>query len=321
MKESNLDCGKQLAKFFNKKYGIITYSGTLAMEIALKNLNLPKNGKVLISSLVCYSILNTILKLDLQPFIVEPNNGLYFEEKDIEHFLDKEKIDCIILTHQYGIWNEIGNLKEKYPRIKIIEDVAQAWNIKSDNSFVGENSDIVITSFGKTKPLSYGIGGGLFFDDNNIFNDIDFSDNNSRLNSNILLSYIYPLCEKLEIDDLIKTGNKVVSEQRNNADLYTNFLKKQNTFKFIDNKNNVWHRYPIWVEDEKMYKKLIKQLENTELEYQLPHSISLQEIPLSVKYKVISNIFNKTKYFILLRTRNVNIKKQLNILQNILKSI
>ena len=45
---------------------------------------------------------------------------------------------------------------------------------------IGIDSDIVVTSFGSTKPISYGIGGGLFFDNKKIFKEIDFCDNESR---------------------------------------------------------------------------------------------------------------------------------------------
>ena len=117
--------GSKLAKYFNKKYGIITYSGTLAIEVALKSLKLKRKSKVLISSNVCYSIINTVLKLGLVPVIKTPNNGLFFTNDDIDVVIDKEIIDCILLVHQFGILNNISKRKYKKLNIKIIEDVAQ----------------------------------------------------------------------------------------------------------------------------------------------------------------------------------------------------
>ena len=56
--------GEKFAQDFNKKYGIITYSGTLAIEIALSSLGLKKGDKILVLSEICYSIVNTILSVD-----------------------------------------------------------------------------------------------------------------------------------------------------------------------------------------------------------------------------------------------------------------
>lgn len=187
---NNKFLGEKFAHQFNKKYGIITYSGTLAIEVALSNLGLKKGDKVLVLSEVCYSIVNTILKLDLIPVIVTSKNGLYLTDEDVDNVLNDQNINCILLVHQYGILNKINLEKYKNKGIKIIEDVAQAWNIGSDNYKIGEHSDIIVTSFGKTKPLSYGIGGGLFFNNESIFKMIDYCDNESR---KIRISYYHML--------------------------------------------------------------------------------------------------------------------------------
>ena len=65
-----------IASIFNKKYGIPVYSGTIAIESVLKLLNLKKESKVLISSTVCYSILQAILSANLTPIIAIPKNGV-----------------------------------------------------------------------------------------------------------------------------------------------------------------------------------------------------------------------------------------------------
>ena len=206
----NFLLASKFARNFNKKYGVITYSGTLAIEVALSNLGLEKGDKVLVLSEVCYSIVNTILKLDLIPVIVTSKNRLYLTDEDIDSVLEKQNIKCILLVHQYGILNKINLEKYRTQGIKIIEDVAQSWDIGSDNYKIGEYSDIVVTSFGKTKPLSYGIGGGVFFNDKSIFKIIDYCDNESRENENILLSYAYPLCKKINYHDLKNIADDIV---------------------------------------------------------------------------------------------------------------
>ncbi len=313
--------GEKFAHDFNKKYGIITYSGTLAIEVALSNLNLKENAKVLIISEVCYSIANTILKLGFVPVIVVPQNELYLTNEDIDSVLNNEHIDCILLVHQYGILNNVDLKKYKLQGIKIIEDVAQAWSIKGDKYTVGKYSDIVVTSFGKTKPISYGIGGGLFFNDKKIFETVDYYDNNSRDSKGLLLSYTYPLCSEIKYMDLKKTADRVVNEQRNNSKKYYNLLKNNTVIKCMKyEKGNVWHRFPIWVEDYKQYIKLINILKDTDLEYQLLHKINLIDLRRNENC-IKHNNRAIQRYIILLRTRNVDINKQIIILNGIINNM
>ena len=321
----NLLIGSKFARKFNKTDGVITYSGTLAIEIALCCLNLPNNSKVLVSSNVCYSIVNTILKLNLVPVLKIPKNNLFFTDEDVLEVLNSQNISCILLVHQFGLLNEIDKIKYRNKGIKIIEDIAQAWSIdnRNQNYIIGENSDIVVTSFGITKPISYGIGGGLFFNKKQFLEKIDFYDNFSREKNPILLSYTYPLCSKMNYNKLKNIADSVVEEQRNNAKEYSNILKKQEKIKFLDSNiyiGNVWHRFPIWVEDQTLYNKIVQLLKYSNLEYQLEHEIKLEDLPICINCIKIENKCNKF-YPILLRTRNLNIIKQLDELNHLIKSI
>ena len=318
----NRKLGEKLAKDFNKKYGIITYSCTLAIEMALKNLKLKDKAIVLVISEACYTITNAILKLGYIPLIVNPINSLYLTDEDIKNVLKDYTIDCILLVHQYGLLNNINLNQYKALGIKIIEDVAQAWKINGKNHSIGKYSDIVVTSFGKTKPLSYGIGGGLFFNNEEYFNNIDFDDNESREKKDILDSYAFPLCEKIDYYKLIKKANSIIKTQRKNAKKYTSVFEKNGNIKFIESNcdiNNCWHRFPIYIDDKKYYEKFIKEIGKTKLEYQLPHSIdsfSLDRNKDCIKYNK-----NNKKNIILLRTRNIKINKQIKILNKVLKKI
>lgn len=321
MNKDNLSLGQKISKMVNKKYGVITYSGTLAIEVALLSLNLKKNAKVLISSNICYSIVNTVIKLGFTPIFVVPENHLYLTDNDLDLVLKQESLDCIILVHQYGFLNNINCAKIKKKDIKIIEDIAQAWSLSATNYDVGVYSDIVVTSFGQTKPLSYGIGGALMFDNSLIFNNVDFYDDFSRNNKNILLSYTYPLCNDIKFDELIQKANKIVKEQRDCACYYYNFLNEFDYINCINYNNNsgfVWHRFPIWIDDFEKYLKFVEFIGKTELQYQLPHEIDLIDLVKFKEYKKIDNSKIK-KNIILLRTRNIDINKQLEILNKILK--
>lgn len=313
--------GEKFAKDFNKRFGIITYSGTLAIEAALMSLGLKENSKVLVMSETCYSITNAILKLNLDPVIVTCKNELFMTNEDIDKVLETQDIDCIMLVHQYGILNNIDTSKYRKMGIKIIEDIAQSWTIKSNDYTVGINSDIVVTSFGKTKPLSYGIGGGLFFDDESTFNSMDYYDNESREKETVLLSYSYPKCEEINYEELKKLADHIVKEQQNNAKKYYKLLKNIKTIKCIKySDNSSWHRYPIWFEDYELFNKVVNEIKNTELEYQLQHEVNLVDLNRNKECISIDNR-NQKQYIILLRTRNIDINKQINGLKHIIKDL
>lgn len=316
----NYNLGKVIGQCFNKKYGIITYSGTLAIEMAITSLNLKENSKILVNSLACYSIINTIIKLNHIPVLVEPTNKYTLTDSDIDSTISKHNIDCILLVHQYGIFNDVNLEKYKKKGIKIIEDVAQLW-IPKDNYMIGKKSDIIVTSFGKTKPLSYGIGGGLFFDDKSIMEYADYCDIKSRENKNVLMSYLYPLCNKINYKKLIKAGNNNIKEQKRNDKAYIKLFSKYRFIKHLnDDDRNSWHRFPIWVEDKKLYKKLISEIRKTTLEYQLPHKIDTLDLKRNSKCIKIK-LPKKEIYEVLLRTRNINTKKQIKTLKKILDNL
>lgn len=315
MKDNNIKLGKKIAKKFNKENGIITYSGTLALEVALTNLHLDKNSYVLVSSLVCYSIVNTIRKIGLKPIILNPGNLVSLTDEDIEKVLKKYDIKCILLVHQYGIINRIKKVKYKNLGIKIIEDVAQCFDINNNYYEIGTNSDYVITSFGKTKPLSYGIGGAVLFDKE--IQNVDFYDNNSRNKDCILLSYSYPLCEEIDYKDLFKKGKNNIKEQRNNSKEYYKYLKDKE-FEIVYNKDDCFHRFIILTSDYNMYFNLVNHLKKEEFCFQIPHEIELYELPISKESIYIDNSEEK-KYMLLFRTRNIDIEKQMKILKKIFK--
>lgn len=319
----NVILGSKLAKKVNKKYGAITYSGTLAIELALKCINFKKGDNILVSSEVCFSIINTIKKVGLNPIIVVPKNNLVLTDEDIDYILNKIEVSGIMLVHQYGIINEINKKKYQKMNIKIIEDIAQSWITCKMSSIIGIDSDIVVTSFGKTKPLSYGIGGGIFYNNKSFEKYIDFCDNFSREKKDILYSYMYPLCSNINENKLVNKANKIIYIQQKNVIKYFNILKNRNYINFIniDNiKNNSWHRLPIYFTNKKIFNDFVILANKYKLKYQTQHEKRLYELPISnnlIKF----NISNEKRYFILLRTRNINIERQLYIISKIIKII
>lgn len=65
------DFEESFSKFNNRKYGIAVSSGTAALEVAVKSLNLRKNSEVIIPSFSIISSALCVIKLGLKPVLVD----------------------------------------------------------------------------------------------------------------------------------------------------------------------------------------------------------------------------------------------------------
>lgn len=300
MEENNL-----LAIKYNKKYAIQVYSGTLAIEAILKSLNLTNNNKVLISTYSCYSILQAVINSNLKPVIAIPKNGFLFSQLELKKIIKENNIKVYIAVHQYGYYQVISKIKG----LTIIEDFSQAWNIKYDNTKIGNNSEYSIISFGKTKPLSNGIG-GIILSNTDISKNFDLKTKNDRYNDNRLLEYYYP--QRINYKKLIILANRKVQKQRKNADMLNNIFKKYKFINTIEEKKSLpsYHRYLIGIRNKDI-DKLCSILDKCKILYQREYKIKLDELPITKKEKIeVIGKHNNLKY-ILIRTNNKksNIKK------------
>ncbi len=313
MGNSTIDCIKERV---NKKKAIVVYSGTLAIESALISLNIGLNDKVLIASSVCYSIPEAIIKIGAIPVIVVPKNGLIFCEEEVQEVIKKENIRCIILVHQYGIGQSIKSIRNIAPSIPIIEDIAQAWGIKIKGEKIGEYSDVVITSFGKTKPLSLGYGGALF-SDNDLSEIFDFYNIDSRENKSKMVPYYFEYATNINFNKLMHKADKIVSKQRAVATILSGLFTIKGIEGYIEDNGDLftWHRFPINIKNRKMFNTIRELLEKNDVKYQFPHDEELFEIPLlkHSKFKLYNNYKKRNILIIRTRTNKLrNVKKFVN---------
>ena len=65
------DFEKKYSIYNNRKYGVAVSSGTAALEVALKSLNLKKNSEVIIPTFSIISTALSVIKLGLKPRLVD----------------------------------------------------------------------------------------------------------------------------------------------------------------------------------------------------------------------------------------------------------
>ena len=152
---------KTFSSFVKKKYGIAVSSGTAALEIAVKSLNLKKNSEVIIPAFSIISTANAVIKNNLKPVLVDCDiNTWNMCANDTLKKINK-KTKAIIITHIYGLPVDMGKILKiaKKKNIKIIEDAAEAIGLRYKNKICGSFGDISIFSFYANKHITTGEGG------------------------------------------------------------------------------------------------------------------------------------------------------------------
>lgn len=162
---------KKFSKFNNKKYGIAVSSGTAALEVALKSLNLKKKDEVIIPNFSIISTALCVVKLGLKPILVDADSKSWnMCPKQIEKKINKNT-KAIIITHIYSFPVDMKKILKiaKKRKIKIIEDTAEMIGQTYQNKRCGSFGDLSTFSFYANKHITTGEGGMILTNDKKIY--------------------------------------------------------------------------------------------------------------------------------------------------------
>ena len=171
--------GKYVKKFeesfskYNKRiFGVAVSSGTAALEIGMKSLNLKKGDEVIIPTFSIISTALCVLKLGLKPVLVDSN--IYTWNMDSDQVIKKitKKTKAIIITHIYGFPVDMKKILAiaKRKNIKIIEDSAEMIGQTYFKKRCGTFGDLSTFSFYANKHITTGEGGMILTNNKKIYN-------------------------------------------------------------------------------------------------------------------------------------------------------
>lgn len=175
---------KDISKYVKSKYCVTTNSGTSALYLAIKSLNLKKNSIVImpaINFIAAYNVCE-ILKLNIFLSDVNPLTGL-MEPKNFYDCIKKhklKKINLIINMHMGGNPNNViafYKIKKKFKSF-LIEDSCHAlgseYSFKQKNYKMGngKHADISTFSFHAIKSITTGEGGAITTNNKTFFKKI-----------------------------------------------------------------------------------------------------------------------------------------------------
>ncbi len=162
-KEINL-FEKKLSKLVNRKYACAVSSGTAALEIAVKSLNLKKNDEIIMPTFTIISNAISIIKNHAKPVLIDSDiNSWNININNIKEKITK-KTKALMIPHIYGFpceMDKILNICKKY-KLYLIEDAAEMIGQTYNNKPCGSFGDISTFSFYANKHITTGEGGMIF---------------------------------------------------------------------------------------------------------------------------------------------------------------
>ena len=284
-----------ISRLINKKYTIGCSSGTNAIYLALKALNIKKGDHVLVPCLSWVSTFTAVKMVGAEPIGVDISQDFQMELNEIKKRVTK-KTKAIILVYFTGHYKFYSGLKEfcKKNDIKIIEDCAQSFGSKIKNKLNGNFGDIACFSMNPMKVYSaFGDAGAVSTNNSKIFNKLKILRYAGTINKE---KVIYPeLNHKIDtLQSLIllesyKNLNKIIGKRIDNANLYNKHLNQDIHKPYFSKKgDHIYYTYTILTKNRD---KVKKYLTKNNIETQIQHPVIISQHP------GLKNKFNNTKYF------------------------
>ena len=329
--------GKSVKKFEEKfskynrcKYSIGVSSGTEAIIIALKSLDIKRGDEIITTSHTAYATVAAITEIGAKPILVDiENNNFNMKHDEIDKNLTK-KTKGVILVHLYGMVADVKKIKEICQKNKIflIEDCAQAHGAEFNGKKVGTFGDFGTFSFYPTKNLStFGDAGAIITNNSKFYKKAKLFREYGWIKKNIgILKSINRRMDEIHAAILnVKLSylNENNKKRERIAKLYSDKIQNKDIIlpQAIADTKNVFHLYVVIVK-KNLRRKLITYLKKNNINPGIHYKLANHEqIPfknfkkgkLINTKKIIPNILSLPIYPALSIT---SVKKIIKLINN-----
>ena len=124
-----------------------------AILLALQSAGLPEGSGVGVMAYNCCTVMNAVEQAGYTPVFLDVTDDLKLDGQDLMR--KSELMSALIVTHLFGIVNDVRQIKASLPDLVVIEDCAHAYGIEH------LYGDFAAFSIGKGKFPSIGDGGML----------------------------------------------------------------------------------------------------------------------------------------------------------------
>ena len=151
---------KKTSIFFNSKHVLAVTSGTAAIKIALKALEVKPGDEVITQAFNFIATIEAILDVGAKPILVNVDKTLNMDIKDLKKKITK-KTKVVLPVHMLGYPCDLQNIKNicKKNKIKILEDNCESIGAEYKKKLLGTIGDIGVLSLDFGKTITTGEGG------------------------------------------------------------------------------------------------------------------------------------------------------------------
>lgn len=272
---------KEFADFTQTKYCVGLNSGTDALILAIRALDIGTGDEVIVPANTYIATVLAITENGGTPIFVEPDAYYNIDADKIEENIT-ENTKAIMVVHLYGQAANMSKIKKiaDNHKLYIIEDVAQSHGAHFDGKMVW--GDIACFSYYPTKNMgAFGDAGSIVTNNENLFNQVKLLRNygskekyqNEIIGINSRLDEIQAalLLVKLKYyDDLRKDRAKI-------AQRYLDGIQNDSLVlpTIRENAEHVWHLFVVRTNNrDKLQKYLEENKIGSQVHYPIPPHLS-----------------------------------------------
>jgi len=297
-------------KYFDRDYGVALSNGSVALEVALKLLNLKENDEVIMPSFTIISCLAAVIRAGATPVFCDVDKRSWnMSLSDIKKVKSKNT-KAVIMVHTYGLAANAIEISEfcKNNNIYLIEDAAEAHGQIIGGQKCGSFGDISVMSFYANKHITSGEGGMLLTNSKDYYEkalsirNLGFNPDERFKHENLYWNYRMSGIQASLGTSQFKNLNKTISQKTKQGRYYLElFSELQNDIQLPLLKNDVTVNH-FWVfgiilKQDNIRDSVTKKLTKAGIETR-PFFWPLHMQPLLQKYnyEINSDIIQNSKY-------------------------
>ena len=271
---------ERLTPFYGKPYGVMTASGMAAAELALELCGVGRDDEVVVPAETCFRVPAAVLRRGASPVFAATT----------AHLLDPSQLKAamgprtraVVAVHHFGLPCPMRALRMEIPdKVALIEDAAQAFDLRIAGTPVGTWSDYVISSFSANKPISLNGGGGVFGAEPSLIQALDGYGNSPRMA--VVPPRSYPLHPAAVegLDAAIREAKHKINLRRDLAERLRPILEAAGLHLWNGREGDVpcWHRLPLCARDTAA-RRAAFAAQASDCAVELPHEVALPDLPM-----------------------------------------
>lgn len=248
---------EEFAGYIGTKYAVATSNGTVALDIALKALDIGAGAEVIVPDFTFIATANAVLFQNAKPVFADIDNKTFnINPEDVISKITA-KTKAIIGVHLFGHPFDLKAIQEicEDHHLFLIEDCAQAHGAEYNGKKVGSFGNIGCFSFYATKNMTTGEGGMVTTDDEELRHRLGLIINHGQSQKYLhtSLGYNYRMTNVQAAIGVAQLGkldgfnaNRIKNAEYFNSHLRVPGLRPP--FK-VEGIKHVYHQYVVRVED------------------------------------------------------------------------